>query len=318
MYIVRRVCLKVMVCSLLAALLPHDVWAQAGAEDAPRDTLRLDMGNGELPYVPSVNTPKIVAPDLMELVKATPDLPSQQRFSVPEVPEPTPRFSLDAMPVIPYYTHPSPLYRGDYSTGGVMTRLGKGYLMGAGSQTSLPGIGRLNEASIGYGRKLSDRLDFQIQMNAMKMTMSHLSRQMFNTSGMLKYQVSDRLAFRAFGSYVMGNSYGMGTNSYGATMVIDMTDRFGMEVGVQRYYDSVIDMTDRFGMEVGVQRYYDSMRGGWQTVPVAIPYYKFDKFTLGLDVGGILYEILRTAVFDSKSRSEGPTILPPRPSLPMR
>lgn len=76
MYIVRRVCLKVMVCSLLAALLPHDVWAQAGAEDAPRDTLRLDMGNGELPYVPSVNTPKIVAPDLMELVKAAPDLPS--------------------------------------------------------------------------------------------------------------------------------------------------------------------------------------------------------------------------------------------------
>lgn len=298
MYIVRRVCLKVMVCSLLAALLPHDVWAQAGAEDAPRDTLRLDMGNGELPYVPPVNTPKIVAPDLMELVKAAPDLPSQQRFSVSEVPEPTPRFSLDAMPVIPYYTHPSPLYRGDYSTGGVMTRLGKGYLMGAGSQTSLPGIGRLNEASIGYGHKLSDRLDFQIQMNAMKMTMSHLSRQMFNTSGMLKYQVSDRLAFRAFGSYVMGNSYGMGTNSYGATMVIDMTDRFGMEVGVQRYYDS--------------------MRGGWQTVPVAIPYYKFDKFTLGLDVGGILYEILRTAVFDSKRRSDGPTILPPRPSLPMR
>lgn len=138
MYIVRRVCLKVMVCSLLTALLPHDVWAQAGAEDVSRDTLRQDMGNGELPYVPPVNTPKIVAPDLMELVKAAPDLPSQQRFSVPEVPEPTPRFSLDAMPVIPYYTHPSPLYRGDYSTGGVMTRLSRGYLMGQAVRLHCP------------------------------------------------------------------------------------------------------------------------------------------------------------------------------------
>lgn len=27
-----------------------------------------------------------------------------------------------------------------------------------------------------------------------------------------------------------------------------------------------------------------------------IPYYHFDKFTLGLDVGGIIYEILRNAV----------------------
>lgn len=138
MYIVRRVCLKVVVCSLLAALLPHGAWAQAGAEDAPRDTLRVDFGNGELPYVPRVNTPKIVAPDLMELVKAAPDLPSQQGLGMPEVAAPIPRFSLDAMPVIPYYTNPSPLYRGDYSTGGVMTRLGRGYLTGQAARLHCP------------------------------------------------------------------------------------------------------------------------------------------------------------------------------------
>ena len=53
-------------------------------------------------------------------------------------------------------------------------------------------------------------------------------------------------------------------------------------------------------MEVGVQRYYDAYRGRWETVPVVIPYYNFDKFKLSLDVGGILYEILRNTVFDNR------------------
>ena len=30
----------------------------------------------------------------------------------------------------------------------------------------------------------------------------------------------------------------MDTHRYGATMSLDMSERFGMEVGVQRYYDA--------------------------------------------------------------------------------
>ena len=75
----------------------------------------------------------------------------------------------------------------------------------------------------------------------------------------------------------------MDTHRYGATMSLDMSERFGMEVGVQRYYDAY--------------------RGRWETVPVVIPYYNFDKFKLSLDVGGILYEILRNTVFDWKNIS---------------
>ena len=112
---------------------------------------------------------------------------------------------------------------------------------------------------------------------------------------------SDRVTLKVFGSYDIGNSYGMSTHSYGATMSVDMSDRFGMEMGVQRYYDA--------------------MSGRWETVPVMIPYYHFDKFTLGLDVGGIIYEILRNAVFD-KNRGiggpSGPTIGPPRMHIPIR
>lgn len=212
-----------------------------------------------------------------------------------------PSFSLKEELRIPYHINPSPLFRGDYSTGGVLRQFPHGAVFGSGSQTSLPGIGRFNNASLGYQHIFNDRLSLQLRANAMKINMSHITGQAFSTAGRLTYRASDRVAFNVFGSYDIGNSYGMSTNSYGATISLDMSERFGMEVGAQRYYDA--------------------MRGGWQTVPVVIPYYRFEKFKLGLDVGGIIYEILRSAVFDNRGGGDfggGPTIRPPKFSFPIK
>lgn len=212
-----------------------------------------------------------------------------------------PSFSLKEELRIPYHINPSPLFRGDYSTGGVLRQFPHGAVFGSGSQTSVPGIGRFNNASLGYQHIFNDRLSLQLRANAMKINMSHITGQAFSTAGRLTYRASDRVAFNVFGSYDIGNSYGMSTNSYGATMSLDMSERFGMEVGAQRYYDAI--------------------RGGWQTVPVVIPYYRFEKFKLGLDVGGIMYEILRNVVFDKRGGGDfggGPTIRPPKFSFPIK
>ena len=206
-----------------------------------------------------------------------------------------PSFSLKEELRIPYHINPSPLFRGDYSTGGVLRQFPHGAVFGSGSQPSVPGIGRFNNASLGYQHIFNDRLSLQLRANAMKINMSHITGQAFSTAGRLTYRASDRVAFNVFGSYDIGNSYGMSTNSYGATMSLDMSERFGVEVGAQRYYDA--------------------MRGGWQTAPVVIPYYRFEKFKLGLDVGGIIYEI------DNRGGGDfggGPTIRPPKFSFPIK
>lgn len=212
-----------------------------------------------------------------------------------------PRFSLKRDISLPYQTNPSLLFRGDYSTGGVLHQFDHGTVFGSGSQTSMAGIGRFNSASLGYQHIFNEQFELQVRANALKVNMSHITGQAFSTSGAFLYHPSDRVTFKVFGSYDIGNSYGMSTHSYGATMSVDMSDRFGMEMGVQRYYDA--------------------MSGRWETVPVMIPYYRFDKFTLGLDVGGIVYEILRNVVFD-KNRGiggpSGPTIGPPRMHIPIR
>lgn len=215
-----------------------------------------------------------------------------------------PDFSLKEEIRMPYNMNPSALFRGDYHTQGVLRQYSRGTFYGSGGQMSVPGIGRFNNASLGYQYAFNDKLSMQINMNAMKINMAHITGQTFSTSGALLYQPTERVTFKLFGSYDIGNSYGMSTHLYGGTMSVDMSDRFGMEMGVQRYYDS--------------------MRGRWETVPIVIPYYRFEKFTLGLDVGGLVFEILRDLVFDKhrgggEREGGGPTIMPPpRMQIPIR
>lgn len=225
-----------------------------------------------------------------EKIAILPSHPDKQFNKLPD-------FSLKKEIRLPYRANPSPLFRGDYRIEGGLKPFSHGTLYGTAEQTSLPGIGRINEASLGYRHTFNQKLALQLQVNAMKINMPHTAGQAFSTSGTLFYRPSERVTFKFFGSYDVGNSYGMSTSIYGATMTVDMSERFGMEMGVQRYYDG--------------------MRRRWETVPVVIPYYHFDKFTLGLDVGGILYEILRNVVFD-KPQSNGPTMAPPRFSMPIQ
>ena len=204
--------------------------------------------------------------------------------------------------IIPYATNPSPLFKGDYSTSGILFAHRYGVLMGAGSQTSLPGIGRSNDASLTYLHSLGSRWSFSVGMDANKMHMNHFTGQSFGASGALSYQVSDRLAFNVFGGYNSGYVSGMQSYRYGGTVAWDITERFGMEVGVQRYYNP--------------------LRGGWETVPIAVPTYKFNNGAkIGFDVGGLLYQIFHSASFNSSVKSgkrPNPTIAPQGPRIEIR
>ena len=51
-------------------------------------------------------------------------------------------FKTDIPFIPPYYINPTPMFYGDYSTSGYIFS----HFYGSGSQTTLPGIGRINEA----------------------------------------------------------------------------------------------------------------------------------------------------------------------------
>ena len=74
-----------------------------------------------------------------------------------------PNFSLKENIHLPYYTNPSPIFRGDYSTRGILKQFPQGVLFGTGGQTSLPGIGRFNEASLGFQHAFNDKFALQVR-----------------------------------------------------------------------------------------------------------------------------------------------------------
>ena len=209
-------------------------------------------------------------------------------------------FSLKKVIRLPYQVNPSPRFQGDYRTGGVLKQFAHGEVFGSGGQATVPGIGLFNNASVGYRHQFNQKLALQMSVNAMKVNMSHITGQAFSTSGALLYNLSDGVTFKLFGSYDIGNSYGMSTNSYGATVSFDLSERFSMEMGAQRYYNS--------------------MRGRWETAPVVIPTFRIGKSQIGFDVGGLIYEILRETVFEKRGSGGGggATVAPPRLNLPIR
>ncbi len=277
--------LPLLLCLLLLLCGASHLRAQH-AEDSLR--VRRDSIPAEGPrFLPQVS------PD--SLAPVNDELPALRRLPVDR---PSSARSLPRSPIPPYHINPSPLFKGDYSTSGVLLPVGGGYIVGAGEQRSVAGIGRFNAATLGWQREFRERLTLQVTADALKANTARFTGQSFGLSAQMIYQAQDRLYFRTFGGVGFGDF--TAPASYG----------FGGAVGM--------GFTDRFGVEVGAQTFYNSLTGRWETLPIVAPYYKFDKFKLQLDVGPILFELIRGAIQKHRGGSGGgggPTIMPDVPGF---
>lgn len=250
------------------------VYAQEDASGLKKDSLKTisnEYLNSENPTVKP-----FAVKEKMPEIKSETDIPQME---IQEIRYPRPFY-------MPYYTNPSPTFYGDYSTNGTIAP----NLYGYGSQSTLPGIGRINEASLMYRYDINDFWEIQGGVNMTKYNFPFSIGQAFGATGTLIYRPTDKLSIRAFGTYAPTSAYGFYMNRYGGTIGYEFNDRWGVEVGAERMYDP--------------------MRKSWDTRPIAIPYYKFNKTKIGLDVGGILYEIVRSVKF--KNQGGNPTIMPGR------
>lgn len=124
----------------------------------------------------------------------------------------------------------------------------------------------------------------------------------FGGSGSLDYYINKNISLTGFGGMnafgILGSAPNMNTYYYGGTVNLKTNN-------------------GKWGMDLGVQRVYNPMNGRWETVPIAMPYYNLNGQKLGIDVGGILYSLFRSASESVNNNSmkfdetRGPAIIAP-------
>lgn len=180
-----------------------------------------------------------------------------------------------------------------------------GGLFANGGSASLPGMMGVESGSLIFMQQ-AGRFTFTAHGDAMKYGYFGGLQTIFGFGGSISYRFSDRVSMTLFGSYY--------TSLNNATTF----RHAGMTPGMMGYtaipnFGGYVDYSigDRWGVKVGAQAYRSSMTNRYEAQPIVIPYYRLSKHAeIGVDVGGILYQLIKS----NHGKSHGnmnPTIAPP-------
>lgn len=174
-----------------------------------------------------------------------------------------------------------------------------GGVFGNTSMYSLPGFMGVESGRIGVYQNLG-RFSLTAYGAAEKYGYLNGLDRTVGFGGSLSYQASDRISFTIFGSY-----YSPIRSAGGAQAGYMSIPSFGAYMDYR--------FSDHWGVQVGAQSYRSSATGEWHPQPILKPYYQINKDTkIGMDVGGILYNLLYYNKNRSVRRMQNPTIPIPR------
>lgn len=201
-------------------------------------------------------------------------------------------------------------YSSDYRTGGVITSWRGGAMFGSGAHVSMPGLMSVQNATLGVTQTFGNLImtaTVSADRSSLWSTgpgmgrggggMRTLTRGTYYTfGGAMTYRFNDNISATVFGRYSTNRSfYSMGAMPY---------------LGTSGYGGFLTFMGETVGMDLGVERYYDTFAQRWVTSPIVTPKIRFsEKFVLELPVGPLVKDLIDNAVHNNKRRS-GPMIMP--------
>jgi hypothetical protein len=216
--------------------------------------------------------------------------PLPEKITYTVRPEAT-KLNNDYYPVFP--TGKTLVTMGEYSVGGPIVNFDNGAIIGSGYQQNLIMLGVQNMASIGYQHYFSRKLTSTINLSTVKFSAPGYFTQSIGLSVMNNYKIDTKLTLNVFGSYEHDLRTKLALQNYGASLDMDIVGKWGVEGGVQTYYDNF------------------SRR--WETMPIVKPYFKLSEdCKLGIDFGPAIKQGIQNMIM-KKSQNYGPTIPPPIP-----
>lgn len=176
----------------------------------------------------------------------------------------------------------------------------RGGISGFTGSESLPGMMGIEQGRISLYQSVGN-FTFTAYGEALKYGFYRGLRTSTGFGGSIGYMLNDNVSFTVFGSYY--TSPGSMLPSMAGYTSIPM---FG------GYAD--FSLGDRWGVQVGAQSYRSVMTQRWETQPIVTPYFKLSKDTkIGVDVGGILYQLVHNYALKRSRHMPNPTIPPPIP-----
>lgn len=224
------------------------------------------------------------------------DIPEWSQESEKLLPEATVMKRHDDVPIfrVPQMRHSYTPYGQiiDWNTGGISASMGA---------SAMPGLMGIESGSLWLHQSVG-ALTFAMSAEAMKYGYFRGLETQYGFSGSLTYDVNDNLSLTMFGSYYTAPHGFMSPAAIGYLAL----PSFG------GFADWRI--SDRWGVKVGAQGYRSSITRRWDIQPMVVPYFRLNSKTdLGIDVGGILYNLVRRANGNRFNNMGNPTIPPPIP-----
>ena len=182
-------------------------------------------------------------------------------------------------------------YGGDYSSGGVIASVGRGYLYGSSSFTARPALGNVGSATVSLTHPLGDNVSLTAGVSGNKYHFGREAWNSFGVWGQASWRLNETLTLNAFGQYYNNQRF-----HAVAAMPFVQDTRYGGTLNVK--------MSERFSLDVGAQRYYDVYQRRWRTVPIVAPTLTVMGQPISIDAGGLIYQILDN-LFGSRN-SHGP------------
>ena len=185
----------------------------------------------------------------------------------------------NGMVPLPQFRYDTSPYCNDWSSSGVITRVGNGLLSGSGSHSTFPGMGNMTSASIAFTMPVGERLRVTAGVTGSKYHFDRAAWNDYGVFGNASFKLNDRLSLNAFGQYYVNQQYHsvaampfLGSSSYGGTL--------GWRA------------SDNFTLDLGARRIYDPYTGQWRTLPVVQPTINLFGAPISFDAGPLIYQLL--------------------------
>lgn len=216
------------------------------------------------------------------------------------LPEPVKRYSPENFPLpdgyqylpMEYNVYNSPVYFS--RPAGAVTMWDSGGLIGHINSSAMFGRMGMERGGLSVVQNVG-RFTFTAMVEGIKLGYFNGMSNAWGVGGSVTYRAMDCLLFTAYGSYYNNPGF----LQTGINSMVPVTN-FGGYVNWQ--------ISEHWGVKAGAQAFRSTIGNRWEAVPTVIPYYRFSNGReLGIDVGSIVYEVIKSGIESKRGMHINPT-----------